>query len=196
MKRYVALYLFFAAASALAQPPGALPDSVVRDIAKDLAEMQKAIDDARRKQEAATFAQFLKGQGVAAITVTTASAPIRAGASDGARSIASAKQGMKYRVIDKVDNWYAVALDRPIGGLASGWLKAADAVPAATVPAMYAAGSQNATASEGIYRQLVEQASRFRRAYEQNPYVTVSGFDVGFPLTLTLSFQFKESGKK
>jgi hypothetical protein len=108
VKAFVSWSLALLSTCVAAQQSGALPDSVVRDIAKDLANMQRSVDEARRNQEAAMTAQAIKWPGVSAITITSLSAPIRAGASETARSIAQAKQGMKYQVIDRVDEWYAV----------------------------------------------------------------------------------------
>jgi len=185
--------LLLACVGANAQQQGAIPDEVLRGLAKDLAEMQRAVDDARRQQTSSMYAQIMKGYGVPSITVTTPSTPIRAGASDAARTLATAKPGTKYQVIDKSDQWYAVTFDRPIEGLTAGWVKASNAVPAAGPYAMHMPTPQDRAVAEAWYLQLVDQASKLKKAWQDNPYIAVQGFDinVGVPPSLSISFQFK-----
>jgi hypothetical protein len=79
-----------------------------------------------------------------------------------------------------------------VNGLSSGWVKAANAVPAGWVAATHMPPSQQGV-SEAIYQQITEQASRLRKRYENNPYVSVDGFDIniGVPPSVSISFQFK-----
>lgn len=171
-----------------------IPDPVIRTLAKDLAELQQAVLAAQKQQQAGIDKMNVFSQaGVASITVTSAYAKVRAGAADGAPPLAQIAAGKKFRVVDKMDNWYAVSLDKPIKGLQTGWVSAADAVPMLAGGDVIPSLVQQQTASEAVFRSLTEHAARLRQAYKDNPYVSVSGFqvNVGAPLSVSINFEFK-----
>ena len=39
---------------------------------------------------------------------------------------------------------------------------------------------------------LLKRAADLRNKYRDNPYITVKGFSIGLPLTLTIDFEFKD----
>lgn len=126
--------------------------------------------------------------------MTSKSSEVRAGASDKAAPLLKAKLNQIFPVIDKAGDWYAVKIPENIGGVSSGWIQAADVVP---IPSAFPSTPQPFQASsvaDSIYRELTQRAVRFRDAYRNNPYISVTGFsvNVGVPPSVSISFEFKK----
>ena len=191
------LALLFATAlplGALAQG-GDIPKPVLDGLAKDLAQLHQAVLEAQRKQQAYEMASAkFPWLGVNQITITSPSAGVRAGANDKAPLLLSAQKNQIFPVIDKAGDWYAVALREKIHGVSSGWVRAADSVPTMRAVQTTPAGQQPSSLADDIFRELTERAVRFRDAYRNNPYISVTGFsvNVGVPPSVSISFEFKK----
>ncbi|MDE2822322.1 MAG: hypothetical protein OXK79_02310 [Chloroflexota bacterium] len=134
----------------------------------------------------------LAGQGYIEITTP---ARLYKGADVTAGSFYSAAQGDKFRFLDKVTDWYAVALDKPIEGFSSGWVKAAQAVPVVEsgALALVAGGTPSGSPpvqSDALYNRIVESVSSVREKYADNPYIAITGFSVDIGLAPAVSIQF------
>lgn len=97
------------------------------------------------------------------------------------------EKGKTFPVVSQAGGWYAVEFGEPFDGMKTGWLPATAAVPVAqTNP------SASSTA-EAVFVKLTEQAARFKQAYQNNPYVTVSGFTVNVvPPSVSVNFEFRK----
>ena len=180
--------------AAAAQQSKEIPKPVMNGLAHDLAELQKAVVEAQRKQQQDLMAQFLT-DAPTHIKVTGSSTPIRGGASKYSEILLQAEKGRTYRVIDKAGPWYAVKLDSPHEGIPTGWISATGAVPVANLGQSSSGGTvPDETLAEEIFKSLTEQATHLRDAYRNNPYINVSGFtvNVGVPPSVSISFEFKK----
>jgi len=194
---------------------GQIPDEVLRELAKDLADLNREVLQAQRLQEAASRAVGYR----LAVTVTSESAPVRLGADKKAKVSFSAKWGQTFDVVDKVGDWYAVRGnvlqgegEQHMAGFAAdirtGWINASNVVPtikAGGVAAEKGKGFEKSlegvktapgTHQEedaGVFLYLAEGAAKVRDRYRQNPYFFVKGFSValGLPPSLELTFEFK-----
>lgn len=196
MKRAAALLVFLLPGLVFAQS-GAIPDTVLRSLAKDLADLQSSVADAQRKQQAMATARAPTGGLIAdLIRVTNPLAFTKLGAADSAPSLFRPGAGQTYKVIDKTDNWYAVQFPQEYKGFSSGWMKAADVVPEDVKVGLVQAASTQAAATlnEDLYQLLTEKVGRIKVAYQSNPYVSVTGFavNVGIPPSVTVTFEFKK----
>lgn len=194
MKLLVLLFAGLLPLQALAQA-GEIPRPVLDGLAKDLAQLHQAVLEAQRKQMVYDLAARGFARAVSEIIVTRPSANIRAGADERAPVLLSAKKNQTFPVIDKAGEWYAVELPDKAQGLSAGWVKADDAVPTIHTPERITSGQQVKVRSlaEDIYRDLTERAVRFRDAYRDNAYISVTGFsvNVGIPPSMSISFEFK-----
>ena len=192
----------------------AIPDSAVRQLAQDLDELQAKAIAAQRQ----THLEKLAGDPNAwlahpkQVVVTAQTARIFAGASNATRVLMSARQGTPYPIVDKAGDWYAVALDvatlgREAGtmgadagskGLVSGWINAKDVAPRFdyTMDKLetdlgHRTPLSGTPSSGSVYQALAESATALRAKYQNNPYFSVTGFQVTTtPPGLTLTFEF------
>lgn len=177
---------------------GEVPKAVMEDLASDLSQIQQTLQEAQEKQEmyqayykpgmfwlASDFGKIGKQ-----VKVTANDAPIRAGASQKARTVANTSVGKMYNVLDKTGDWYAVRLDKPVGGFDAGWIKASDTVP--VVPHMEPPSSS--TQPRDIYDAVLDKVNKLKQKYNENPYLTVTGFtvNVGSPPSIGVNFEFKK----
>jgi hypothetical protein len=164
-----------------------IPQSFLEGLARDLATLQAPPDSALRP-----FSVRM-----------VESAPVYAGAGTDTREIGRLRIGDEAPVIDNAGSWYAIQLPNE----ASGWVQARNVAPVLktflsdTEAAKLAAAKARALGGtdQGWFQDnilsLLERASAFRESYQDNPYVTVSGFDISLSITgpsLGMSFEFKE----
>ncbi|MBM4334202.1 MAG: hypothetical protein FJ117_23830 [Deltaproteobacteria bacterium] len=122
--------------------------------------------------------------------VTADKGTIYSGADAKTRPVEIVMKGEKFKVIDKIENWYAVSLSKPVKGMESGWLKATQVVPEispiSTTP-------PEKSISELMYEKIVASVKALKDGYANNPYVTVKGFNVNIsvPPSVSISFEFK-----
>jgi hypothetical protein len=125
------------------------------------------------------------------IEVTSDFASVLGGAKLSAPKEFAAKKGDKFLVLDKVNDFYAVAADNG----KTGWITAGDVKPDFV---KLGAVEDDTTQEENsvttiLFQALTEDAVRFRDSYKDNKYLHVSGFTVhtGVPPAVDLSFSFR-----
>ncbi|MGA2332707.1 MAG: SH3 domain-containing protein [Syntrophales bacterium] len=200
--------LLFNATVALGQGQQTL-ESTMQEIAKDLATLQQEVEHASRTETGPSWETTFPASAkvyddgrfipVAYRLRTTAKlAFIREGADDKALVLEKAPRGTSFDVIDKTGPWYAVALDKPINGLSSGWIKATYAAP--ELKLILRRKEDNETKQKSVserlsdvYEKMTESLKTLQDKYKNNPFVKVTGFTVNLaiPPTLSVSFQFK-----
>jgi hypothetical protein len=176
-----------------------IPQSFLEELARDLAELQQPVQVARQLS----------------VRAITDDSKVYAGASTATRQIGRLAIGDEAPVLDNTGGWYAIQLPNE----SSGWVQARNVAPVAKTfsattgqlrlseeqaAELFRSGqlsvgddpfSQNETGwVERKILSLLERASNFRDAYQNNPYVIVRGFDlnVSVPPSLGISFEFKE----
>jgi uncharacterized protein YgiM (DUF1202 family) len=169
--RYVAVALMGAALGASASSVAAQDperEKAFGELGKDLAEINRQIAQSSGQPPL----------GVSAVVPTKASVPVKAGAAESTQNLFTLTQGQEYPVFDKVGNWYAIEA----AGGRLGWVNAANVVPKPTA----------AAGSSGGVDWLVSKAQELRTKYQNNPYLSVTGFGVTLlPPSLTINFDFK-----
>ena len=178
-------------------------DRTMQGVAADLsalhAELQAAYTSEAASAEfsVAYWGNVYAPKGQAYLEVTTP-ALLYKGADVNAGSFQMVAEGEKFKFVDKVSDWYAVALEQPMEGFSSGWVQAAQVVP------VLEAGEFNVTSFEGqsdppqgvsdaLYKQIVDSVSTFREKYEENRHIAITGFsvDIGIPPGVSVQFAFK-----
>jgi len=167
-----------------------LLDTTLKGIASDLAQLQKEIENAYIQQAGiypythhlAPFPNYVK--------ITNEKGKLRTGADYSAPILMNASKGALYKVIDKVGNWYAVALPKPKEGIESAWVSTTDVTP---LISPVQTGYAKQSIIEKMYEKIMESVKKIRDKYQNNPYVSVSGFsiDIGMPPSVSVSFKFK-----
>jgi hypothetical protein len=171
--------------------PAGIPADVTDKLARDLAALQAKIQTIQATQELAE-----KILSVKQLLVTSDNAKVLNGADADASKEFSAKKGDIFSVLDRANNFYAVAADNG----KTGWITAGSVKPIARLvkvndtsyPATPSA-QENSGMTERIFKALTEQAVQFRDSYKDNQYMYVSGFTVhvGIPPSVDLAFTFR-----
>jgi hypothetical protein len=177
----IVLFVVLSAPSVdLAQQPTAsaaesesIPADVRNKLDDDLAKFQADIEASSRQIRASSPAEKN-------VEVTSDFASVLSGAKLSASKEFDAKKGDKFLVLDKVNDFYAVAADNG----KTGWITAGDVKPDFV---------QDIDVMTRLFRALTDDAVRFRDSYKDNKYLYVSGFTVhtGFPPAVDLSFSFR-----
>ena len=161
-----------------------IPADVMNKLDNDLAKFQADIQSSFRQ----TTASSPVGK---KIEVTSDFASVLGGAKLSAPKEFAAKKGDKFLVLDKANDFYAVAADNG----KTGWITVGDVKPDF---AKLGAVDDNTTQQDHdvttrLFHTLTEDALRFRDAYKDNKYLHVSGFTVhtGVPPAVDLSFSFR-----
>ena len=205
MRKLLVLLPFVACAAAFADEAADF-DKTMQDVASDLSSLHWKLQSIYESElppprdfsslAAAKWLAGLKEHG--SVTITADSAGIYKGAAITAGVLDSASAGTKYPVLDKVGDWYAIALDEPLKGYSSGWVQAAKAVPywriaAAEEPGLVADVAMSPSVTERLYSQIAASVNAVRQKYETNPYVGISGFsvDMTLPPGVSVLFHFK-----
>ena len=203
MKKILVLLPLLACGSAFAEDPEDL-DKTMQAIAKDLSALHWKLQEVYERELAvradlssyAAAVDLLNKAGV--VTITADSADIFKGAALNAGVVESVSAGKKFPVLDKVGDWYAIALDKPVEGFSTGWVQAAKAVPywditagAGVLSVADRAASQSLT--DSLYSAATSLVTEIRRKYEADPLVRVSGFtvDVSIPPGVSVLFEFE-----
>jgi uncharacterized protein YgiM (DUF1202 family) len=175
-----------------------IPADVVDKLASDLAKLQVGIQ-ATQQLAASSPVQNQ-------ILVTSDAANVLSGATPSASKEFVAKKGEKLFVLDRANDYYAVATDNG----RTGWIMAADVKPetnayntafwqtwnpstTTAAPAVQNGPPQDSGVAARIFKSLTEQAVQFRDSYKDNKYMFVSGFTVhvGIPPSVDLAFTFR-----
>lgn len=157
----------------------------MREVAKDLASLHDEIQIAYATEAAAAGFASLKSH-PESLTITQKGAAIMKGADFNSGVLTSASFGQSFRVVDKVESWYAVQLEKPKSGIYSGWVSAKAAVP------LLAVGLKESI-TDRLYQKIVSKVVAFRQKWEKNQYLKVSGFsiDISIPPSVSIDFEFK-----
>jgi hypothetical protein len=189
-----ALVLFVALSApnvSLAQQPTtstaqseSIPADVMNKLDNDLAKFQAEIQS--------SFRQTTESSPVGKkIEVTSDFASVLGGAKLSAPKEFAAKKGDKFLVLDKANDFYAVAADNG----KTGWITAGDVKPDFVKPGAVEDNTteQDHDVTTTLFQTLTEDAVRFRDSYKDNKYLHVSGFTVhtGVPPAVDLSFSFR-----
>ena len=176
-----------------------IPKEAIEELSKDLLKLHEQVIRIQEMYRASQLAGRIEQPSMAAwmvrpadkITITKDDFPIRTGANSWAKKLSEADSGASYTVVDKVNDWYAIELDKPVQGFKTGWVNAKGAVPVLT--ATTEEPSESAFAR--MYRDLVETAANFRDKYLDNEYFYVKGFSIEIGLSaapLSIDFEFRE----
>jgi hypothetical protein len=161
-----------------------IPADVMNKLDTDLAKFQADIQS--------SFRQITASSPIGKkIEVTSDFASVLGGAKLSAPKEFAAKKGDKFLVLDKANDFYAVAADNG----KTGWITAGDVKP----DFVKLEGVEDNTTQQDddvqirLFQTLTEDAERFRDAYKDNKYLHVSGFTIhtGVPPTVDLSFSFR-----
>ena len=182
-------------------------DRTMQEVASDLS----AVHDELQAAYAAESVRNLVAEAMLNFTMAkenqgfieiTKPAHLYKGADVSAEFFQSVAEGMQFQYVDKVSDWYAVALEEPIEGFSTGWVQAAQAVPVwdpVKIEMIYAAGQSNRPkgVSDALYKRIVESVSSVREKYEENRHIAITGFsvDIGVPPAVSIQFEFKGSSR-
>jgi len=186
MNRKIFAFLALLPLAAIAQP-GEIPKSTLDDLSRDLAQLQKAVLDAQAKQQIVE-AKATNGFKYPDMVTLIAPTSLRVGATEKSPALVKASKGDSFPIVEHVGDWYSVKLDKPINGVKAGWLPAA-----ATIPTAQPVSAQSTSLADQIFSELTGQAARFRQSYQNNPYISVTGFTVNvLPPSVAINFEFKK----
>ena len=202
MKRVLVLLLLAASSSVFAEGAPSFDQSMEK-VAKDLSALHWKIQGIYQRELASnlasSFAEVFSALKTGnSVMVTADSARIYKGAALSAGVVDSVSAGTRFHLLDKVDDWYAVALDKPVQGFSSGWVQAAQSVPYSEL-AMVKAGAQLAgdassqSFTDRLYSGITASVRDIQRSYEADPHVGISGFsvDLSIPPGVSILFEFK-----
>jgi hypothetical protein len=161
-----------------------IPQETLDRLALDLTHLQSALVEAQA--QAAPEGQFAR---MVEEVQATSPAVFKAGADERAPSLGRATVGDKFRVLDKVGEWYAVDAAKGDNIKGVGWINAEAVVPVKTA----AAGGVVMSGAQRAFRELSERAAKMKQDYASNPYLRVQGFsiNIGIPPSLQMNFEFK-----
>lgn len=178
-----------------------IPKDVVDRLAKDLANLQREVQAAQVQQQATNPKPALMG------LIVTEPTFLRTGAADKASTLYQVNKGTTFPVVSQVGDWYAVQMDEPYKGFNTAWVKAAAAVPvtqdflrrgsstmgSSTMGIATDVVPGGSSVSDALFARLAESAAGFRQSYQNNPYITVTGFVVNvMPPSVSINFEFKK----
>lgn len=186
--------LFLAACiplAAFAQTPQ-VPQSTLDELSADLSGLHQTVLQAQERQRLASSIQLFDFSDMR-VTVTKDVAQVRSGASVDAEAIFKATQGQSFKVIDKANDWYAVAIEKHGSTPTAGWINAADSTPVVLVPSGKKV-SAGVTKPNDIFDDFLSQVSKMKEKYKNNSYLSVTGFsiNVGVPPSLSVNIEFKK----
>lgn len=130
------------------------------------------------------------------VEITGSDAKIFKGADLSADIVFTAQKGQDFKVVDKINDWYAISLGKPVSGINAGWVNASQVVPVPT-SSFYSLinkyTNKQSSVTDRMYREIMNSVIGFRDKYKNNPYIKVNGFsiDIGIPPSLSLDFEFK-----
>ena len=113
-------------------------DETLQELSKDLASLHAEVQEATKQQTFAAAAEVWNAKAATDVTVSTHETKIFTGANSNAAVLTKATQGESFPVVDKVGDWYAVALPNPesiaemkknpdlIADLKGGWISPAE----------------------------------------------------------------------
>lgn len=185
------LLVLIISAPAYADEPKSF-DAAMTELAGDLAKLHAEIQSAYQTEIMAMGGPDVIGMyRPRFVNVTADKGTVYTGADAKAAIIQTVQKGQKFKIIDKVTDWYAVAFDQPVHGMDTGWVKAAQVVPQTYFPVSTVPPDKSFT--DRIYEKIVASVKVFRDTYEKNPYVRVKGFsvDISVPPSVSISFEFK-----
>jgi uncharacterized protein YgiM (DUF1202 family) len=193
MKRtIVATFLLLTSCAGMAQGEKT-SEATMKELSADLAKLHEEVQAVYGVPMRAAYGKV----GFYSLKVSTNKGAIYAGASDKAKVLTKPKFGETYEVLDKTSDWYAVRLEKPIGGLNSGWINASEVTPEYSFNVIgkkiMAVRETDKSLLDKAYERLVKSVTEMRNKYEKNPYVSITGFsiDVGIPPSVAISFEFK-----
>jgi hypothetical protein len=190
IKIFVLLALIIVAPAYAGEPKSF--DAAMKELAGDLAKLHTEIQSAYQTEVVAMgFPAVIDLYRPKFVSVTADKGTVYIGADAKAPIVQTVQKGQKFKVVDKVSDWYAVAFDQPVHGMETGWVKAAQVVPQTYFPISTAPPDKSLT--DRVYEKIVASVKAFRDRYETNPYVTVKGFsvDISVPPSVSISFEFK-----
>ena len=202
MRRAIIFLLPFLAGPSLADEQSEF-DRTMKQVASDLSALHDELQAVYAGGTKTANYPFLPWKdisdlkGLAYIEITMP-AHIYKGADVSAGYIQSVTRGDKFRYVDKVSDWYAIALNKPIEGFHTGWVQAAQAVPVwffkevGAIPTG-APSDSSPPLSQVLYKKIVDSVSAVRANYAENPHIAVTGFsvDVGLPPSVSVQFEFR-----
>jgi len=194
MKRLLLLAVVIPTFPALAQSNGAIPSAAEDALARDLRNLQSSIE-AAQNSTSSPLSSKAEIAGIASVDVTKSQAFVKAGASKAAGTITTLPEGGRYRVVDKVGDWYAVELKQPAGRFKTGWINAADVTPLTLTSGKdIQLGGSSPQTEATVYDVIVQKASEMKEKYRNNPYFSVTGFtvNIGLPPSVSMNFAFKK----
>ena len=203
MKKVLVLLSFLVCGPVFAEQPADL-DEIMQNVAADLSDLHWKLQDIYEsdlpsRQYSASTLEVLRAHNIPGYVVATADpANIYKGAASNTEFIKAVSAGKKFLLVDKINDWYAVALDKPVKGLSTGWVEATQVVPifehktSASIPSGQESARPSST-TERMYSRITEMVHDVRQKYEANPLVTISGFrvDISLPPGVSILFQFK-----
>lgn len=179
-------------------PQGAqLPESTITKISRDMADLQRIIDNApailKSNGESHPIAGNTNGNAAIAQVITlTNDAPVYTGASSVSESdvLMDAKAGDDFKAVSKEGDSYKVKLGKSVNGYKYGYVKASD--PAFTISELL----PETDLSEVIYNAIAGKISSMIAYYNNDPLIYVSGFSVELAYKelpkVSIDFEFRK----
>ncbi len=168
-----------------------IPESAIKELTEVLSKFQQDVAAAQKayqeEQRRGIRWDLPPGQFPQALMYDfeiTKATKIRAGATPTGNVLISAEAGTKYKIVDKMPEWYALDVaGTGVGGLTTGWVHASAGVP--VVASVSKIG--------GITGYLIEKAIAVREYFRNNEYFYVKGFTLtgGISPSVSLNFEFK-----
>jgi len=161
----------------------------LNEIADDLSTLERMVDETNsmiQQYQQAKVSGVIPGN----LTVTSQNAVIHKGAGGQTAELTAVEEGASLKVIDKVGEWYAVSLDKPVEGLNTGWINSQEIVPAVTVSPITEASFSSFM--DRKFNDILAMVSKMKEKYKNNPYVRVAGFRIGLPPSVQVEIEFKE----
>lgn len=169
--------------TAVAQSPE-VPRAVIEQLSKDLAQLQRAVAEAQAQLQWPRAVAI--GSPLTPMVTVIENTSLRAAAAENSATVFRVAKGRSLPVVSEVNGWYAVQAESPVQGTITGWLKPGSATPVSADPYL------KTTTADGVFLTLTEHATRMKQTYQNNPYVSVSGFQVNvMPPGVSINFEFK-----
>lgn len=190
MKKFIFLLLLLVGCAPIHAKQSKGLEGTMEDVATDLANLHQEIQAAyQTKEDILSLIDRI-------ITISAENAKVYSGTDVKSAILKTVSKGQEFKVIDKINDWYAVAFEQPEQGMYAGWVNAAEAVPKPSFTEWIEAKEsleEPKSAKDQIYEKIMTSVKGFRDKYENNPYVTITGFSVniGVPPSVSVSFEFK-----
>ena len=205
MKKVLFLLPFLACGPAFSDQPADF-DKTMQGVATDLSALHQKLQQIYGKHlpPSQGFSPLVVADVIAAmkkagiVTITADSAGVYKGAALDAELFESVSAGKQFPLLDKVGDWYAIALDNPVEGVPAGWVQAAKAVPSWDLTmvgdvASVAEAAAKPSLTERVYAEITAAVNDVRLKYDKDPYVGITGFSVemSLPPGVSIMFEFK-----